>query len=111
MYRSSTYKPVPLSCYRYHLYCSCTDRLADLLGSIKNNPTTLTSLQGLSVSICHKSESGTQVTIHTADKRLDRKSTRLNSSHVAISYAVFCLKKKNTITHEIFRHSTQQHSH
>src|SRR5690625_6145045 len=27
--------------------------------------------------------------------RLDRKSTRLNSSHVAISYAVFCLKKKN----------------
>src|SRR5207253_5859886 len=28
----------------------------------------------------------------------DRKSTRLNSSHVAISYAVFCLKKKNIIT-------------
>src|SRR5690625_6012476 len=27
-------------------------------------------------------------------RRLDRKSTRLNSSHVAISYAVFCLKKK-----------------
>src|SRR5207253_10962272 len=27
-------------------------------------------------------------------KSLDRKSTRLNSSHVAISYAVFCLKKK-----------------
>src|SRR5690625_5995947 len=28
----------------------------------------------------------------------DRKSTRLNSSHVAISYAVFCLKKKNNTT-------------
>src|SRR5690349_22304372 len=27
-------------------------------------------------------------------RRLDRKSTRLNSSHVEISYAVFCLKKK-----------------
>src|SRR5947209_16729759 len=27
--------------------------------------------------------------------RLDRKSTRLNSSHANISYAVFCLKKKN----------------
>src|SRR6266540_5290368 len=26
--------------------------------------------------------------------RLDRKSTRLNSSHITISYAVFCLKKK-----------------
>src|SRR5699024_12838105 len=29
-------------------------------------------------------------------KHLDRKSTRLNSSHVSISYAVFCLKKKTT---------------
>src|SRR5690606_39436861 len=28
---------------------------------------------------------------------LDRKSTRLNSSHVKISYAVFCLKKKNDL--------------
>src|SRR5256885_8690204 len=28
---------------------------------------------------------------------LDRKSTRLNSSHLVISYAVFCLKKKKTI--------------
>src|SRR5690349_22171012 len=30
----------------------------------------------------------------------DRKSTRLNSSHVEISYAVFCLKKKNRIGRE-----------
>src|SRR5690625_6688821 len=30
----------------------------------------------------------------TESKDKDRKSTRLNSSHVAISYAVFCLKKK-----------------
>src|SRR5688572_31830184 len=29
--------------------------------------------------------------------RLDRKSTRLNSSHSQISYAVFCLKKKNKL--------------
>src|SRR5690348_17589131 len=29
----------------------------------------------------------------------DRKSTRLNSSHPSISYAVFCLKKKNKETH------------
>src|SRR5690606_40250901 len=32
---------------------------------------------------------------------LDRKSTRLNSSHVKISYAVFCLKKKNKLKHEV----------
>src|SRR5437868_7806412 len=31
------------------------------------------------------------------DHGQDRKSTRLNSSHVSISYAVFCLKKKKTI--------------
>src|SRR5690625_6326294 len=32
---------------------------------------------------------------------VDRKSTRLNSSHVAISYAVFCLKKKNKYVNTI----------
>src|SRR5256885_14814211 len=34
--------------------------------------------------------------------RTDRKSTRLNSSHLVISYAVFCLKKKK-------KHHTQRH--
>src|SRR5437899_8773927 len=33
-----------------------------------------------------------------ADGAKDRKSTRLNSSHLGISYAVFCLKKKNNNT-------------
>src|SRR5438874_10655170 len=33
--------------------------------------------------------------------KADRKSTRLNSSHVEISYAVFCLKKKKKITKHI----------
>src|ERR1035441_10891563 len=32
-------------------------------------------------------------------KNIDRKSTRLNSSHLGISYAVFCLKKKNKKIH------------
>src|SRR5207253_10529891 len=36
--------------------------------------------------------------------KLDRKSTRLNSSHVAISYAVFCLKKHNwRVAHRLAR--------
>src|SRR2546426_5949738 len=45
-------------------------------------------------------------------RRLDRKSTRLNSSHLVISYAVFCLKKKKKSTtysqcaRRYFRHST-----
>src|SRR3989442_4942928 len=37
--------------------------------------------------------------------RVDRKSTRLNSSHVRISYAVFCLKKKTTAIAELVTHS------
>src|SRR5256885_7320593 len=43
---------------------------------------------------------------------LDRKSTRLNSSHLVISYAVFCLKKKKiTMLHQldIFRHRLLLH--
>src|SRR5437588_6982271 len=36
----------------------------------------------------------TRVVRGNADPVLDRKSTRLNSSHTVISYAVFCLKKK-----------------
>src|SRR3712207_8068665 len=41
----------------------------------------------------------------TATLKIDRKSTRLNSSHANISYAVFCLKKK------IYLHLTHPHSH
>src|SRR5256885_11311713 len=39
--------------------------------------------------------------LHGIEHRIgttDRKSTRLNSSHLVISYAVFCLKKKNSVT-------------
>src|SRR2546426_2095530 len=37
---------------------------------------------------------GAEVLHHRNPTRADRKSTRLNSSHLVISYAVFCLKKK-----------------
>src|SRR3712207_8360680 len=46
-----------------------------------------TGAQGLSICI-----------FHTIIVFIDRKSTRLNSSHANISYAVFCLKKKNSQT-------------
>src|SRR5438034_3301597 len=42
----------------------------------------------------------------------DRKSTRLNSSHTVISYAVFCLKKKkkkHTLAHQLKHHSNLHH--
>src|SRR3989442_7547074 len=47
------------------------------------------------------------VALHEARARMrreehrDRKSTRLNSSHVRISYAVFCLKKKKITEHAV----------
>src|SRR6266487_5180755 len=38
----------------------------------------------------------------------DRKSTRLNSSHPSISYAVFCLKKKNNHTNILYHKSKKK---
>src|SRR5688500_20036182 len=38
------------------------------------------------------------ITAHGSERMADRKSTRLNSSHLVISYAVFCLKKKKKRT-------------
>src|SRR5256885_9728533 len=53
-------------------------------------------------------ESQSIVAAHVEQR--DRKSTRLNSSHLVISYAVFCLKKKNTEinTLESFRNADGQ---
>src|SRR2546429_1953601 len=45
--------------------------------------------------------------IRDAGRIRDRKSTRLNSSHGYISYAVFCLKKKKTLTNIILVHIIQ----
>src|SRR5438445_4309301 len=47
-----------------------------------------------------------RVLVRGAHRELDRKSTRLNSSHANISYAVFCLKKKKKKT----RNKKQQES-
>src|SRR5438552_7208805 len=41
----------------------------------------------------------------------DRKSTRLNSSHQIISYAVFCLKKKNHLQRHGYTNEPRQHLH
>src|SRR5690242_21026782 len=44
-------------------------------------------------------------TVHD-DHVLDRKSTRLNSSHMSISYAVFCLKKKKTTDGQMLKNDS-----
>src|SRR2546427_6627746 len=56
---------------------------------------------------------GARVIVNDIDReagtRVDRKSTRLNSSHSQISYAVFCLKKKKNI--EIIHADNNQERH
>src|SRR5207253_8437741 len=58
----------------FHNFCLCTTALF-----LADNPAATAVIRSL---------------ILLGARREDRKSTRLNSSHVAISYAVFCLKKK-----------------
>src|SRR5436305_3259290 len=45
---------------------------------------------------------------HREERPQDRKSTRLNSSHVRISYAVFCLKKKKTCKTKKAKYDTSE---
>src|SRR5438477_8633218 len=48
-------------------------------------------------------ESGRDLRAVAGVRGADRKSTRLNSSHMSISYAVFCLKKKKEIHNHVYR--------
>src|SRR5437899_6030102 len=56
------------------------------------------SLRGEAIAVCYFTrfqQRGTpSILVRRAGQTRDRKSTRLNSSHLGISYAVFCLKKK-----------------
>src|SRR5256885_10817239 len=45
----------------------------------------------------HMAKAGIKTVGYIGFNDADRKSTRLNSSHLVISYAVFCLKKKNNL--------------
>src|SRR6266700_7360547 len=70
---------------RRNLDCRCA---ASALVARKTSTTRLTTS-------CARDGSGAEYATSTMSVRIrDRKSTRLNSSHVKISYAVFCLKKK-----------------
>src|SRR5580704_19114345 len=51
-------------------------------------------------STSYRRTAGTRRCCPAIHRRRDRKSTRLNSSHPSISYAVFCLKKKKKITQQ-----------
>src|SRR3954462_7768937 len=77
----SSYEAAPslLSSRRRHTRCPC-DWSSDVCSSDRSEEHT-SELQSHDNLVC---------------RIIDRKSTRLNSSHTIISYAVFCLKKKNS---------------
>src|SRR5688572_30935489 len=63
------------------------------IGGLQHLVVTLASGVGIAVAVATPLVMVTIVVV-VANALLDRKSTRLNSSHSQISYAVFCLKKK-----------------
>src|SRR5205814_5387959 len=65
------------------------------------NKSDCSALVGMPVEGPARWESTTTIGSSVAIARPDRKSTRLNSSHLGISYAVFCLKKKKKIQSDV----------
>src|SRR3712207_7736710 len=63
------------------------DRLGERVGLLEDHPDPLAHLDRIHVR-------AVEILAVVEDATVDRKSTRLNSSHANISYAVFCLKKK-----------------
>src|SRR5690554_7567624 len=81
----------------FRSYCGSYQVLGDLLGLNQNKSFGfICRRQAVSENHYHRHEhdGGNQNPDLSPPENLDRKSTRLNSSHVRISYAVFCLKKK-----------------
>src|SRR2546422_3653056 len=60
---------------------------------------------------CHDALLVDDATAHGPNASVDRKSTRLNSSHGYISYAVFCLKKKKQKNSTLDRRRRGEHTH
>src|SRR5256885_2401028 len=91
------------------------DRLVE--GGARGVPFPVMSAPTADVVICGAGIAGVAAAYHLAVRRgvtdvvLDRKSTRLNSSHLVISYAVFCLKKKKNNSMPYLLHKSRMPTH
>src|SRR5437667_2973296 len=84
-----------------HMRSGCL-RVAFLMLWVTGAASAQTPIEGTVRDSSGRAVPGASVVLQHEDGRtvataLDRKSTRLNSSHITISYAVFCLKKKTTL--------------
>src|SRR5256885_4509366 len=84
--------------YQTAAYLSCIARTTSVpvVGSVRRPCDTVEGAVPVVGGVCLQPTAAAHRTTPTATSRGDRKSTRLNSSHLVISYAVFCLKKKTT---------------
>src|SRR5436305_10638101 len=97
------------SAHDHHLHSFPTRRSSDLPSPDHCVPKTMaTSAARAAATAAAGSVPSTKLIF--ACGRRDRKSTRLNSSHVRISYAVFCLKKKKTYYTTSSTSNTHYHS-
>src|SRR5205807_4188159 len=99
--------PSAPSTFSYHSVVRCASpALPPAPSAIAGMPRAMGALASVDALVSSASWPSARL---AAIARSDRKSTRLNSSHLVISYAVFCLKKKNnqpaTLSHS--RHSNQ----
>src|SRR5207253_7895395 len=82
-----------------------------IFACLRTAPTSISFSMSIRKILTFRSPRDSPATASSSAASSDRKSTRLNSSHVAISYAVFCLKKKNKNRPNyltLFNHSCQQ---
>src|SRR5690625_6511072 len=96
IYTLSLHDALPISLIESHGYIEDGERKGDY-------PEMLQQLDRLAREFAEEFNKVHQAGANLEDEEardffVDRKSTRLNSSHVASSYAVFCLKKKSTLS-------------
>src|SRR5437899_10147829 len=84
------YEPAPSEIYTLSLH----DALPIWCSSRKVNSSSKETYVTNLLVLDPENSSGTNYAVEVWEDKPDRKSTRLNSSHLGISYAVFCLKKK-----------------
>src|SRR5690606_41875791 len=102
LFTSMSRPPPSSTLFPYTTLFRSVPQLAELVGPGATQITNLNAEAGITDLTQAVTITGTASAL-----RLDRKSTRLNSSHVKISYAVFCLKKKIIITKEEYTEPKQ----